>query len=160
MRRISGLASVVLANSIGCGVADWSRQDLLACASPNGTTVAVFFRELAGGAAGSQDQHVILRRADSAEEHLAFGMGHGYDVVLEWTNDDALVIHYPEEANVYNWRERFNVTVVGRAKTVEVTLSQKAARYGSFVDDTSRCAGGGRSIPVDDAIRPIDRPTR
>lgn len=150
---------IALAATVACD-GGGSRQDLLACASPSEATLAVFFREYGGGAGGWQYEHVALRARGSTEEKVAFEMAHGYDVVLEWTAEDALVIQYPEEATVFNEPGPVTVQLAGGDRPIQVTATKKLSRDGSFINDKLRCAGLSREVPLLENARPIERPIR
>ena len=110
--------------------------------------------------AGWQYEHVALRARGSTEEKVAFEMAHGYDVVLEWTAEDTLVIHYPEEATVFNNPDRFTAQLAGGDRPIQVTATKEPSRDGSFIDDKRRCAGLSREVPLLENARPIERPIR
>lgn len=143
------LAFVALCGAAACGLSD-ERQDLLACISPDGSKTALFYREFGGGAAGWQTEYVSVRPAKD-EPTSVFEMRHGYDVVLEWVSADTLTIHYPHEAVVYSIT---NDAKLADSSRLKVLLLEKPSKWGSFVNDKTRCAGGSVGA-IDSEPRPV-----
>src|SRR4051812_44117395 len=113
---------------IGCSPSDsgfGERKDILTCDSPEAALQAVFYGRQAGGAAGSQEEFVSVRRHKTdAKETVVFQMGHGYDVRLNWMSASRLVISYPRDAVVIGnpWKH-FSRELAGARVDVELVAA-------------------------------------
>ena len=75
---------------------------ILDCPSPDRTAKATFFWVHGGGAAGWAYFRVTVRGMNERlrPDRYQFQMRHGYDVRLIWKSPSALVVEYPDTANV------------------------------------------------------------
>lgn len=72
------------------------------CPSPDGLSVATFFREYGGGAAGWQSMGVQVQRAREkfSARGAPFEFAHAYQVQLHWASDSHLEIRFPSDASI------------------------------------------------------------
>lgn len=119
-----------------------SVERIFDCASADGEKVASFYRVFGGGAAGWQLMRVSLRREEETFEadDFIFEMSHGYDVRLEWSDSQSLVIGYPDTARVEK-------KPGSEADSVAISLRMLASVDGSFADsEDAGCFGSGAAL--------------
>jgi hypothetical protein len=129
----SAVIAVCIAFSACGGKSEGETEVLLKCLSSDGQTVAVFYREFGGGAAGWQYEFVSVSRSDDYEPAVVLKLKSGYDVNLRWTEPSRLEIGYPDTARVDHWQNWF-----GRADG-KVELLRLPSRNGMFLGRKGSC---------------------
>jgi hypothetical protein len=125
---------------IGCGM---SRETILECKAPDGEHIAEFYREYGGGAAGSQSEFVSVRRSDTSKRQVVLEMDRGYDVRLDWTSANHLVITYPGTARVRLYKSEFDVQIGGdKYRSWGSELKSAESTEGQFVTGKTACGNG------------------
>lgn len=120
---------------VACGNASKSQTEvLLKCPSPDGKSVAVFYREFGGGAAGWQYEAVSVSQPDDHVPSQVLKLKSGYEVVLRWAEPNRLEVGYPDSARVDHWQSWF-----GRMADGEVELLRHPSKNGMFTDQKGGC---------------------
>ena len=113
------------------------------CPSPNGEFMAVYWWQGGGGAAGWAEAFVtILPRGtpvDAVERWsrpAVFNFRHAHTLRIKWLTDNALLIEYPDSAEIVYARSRGPVINY---------LPAPGNQWGSFADG-DRCDSAGRVV--------------
>jgi len=112
------------------------------CPSPSGNKTATLFRISHGDNPIHQEMKINIRQANKQfnDDMASFSFKYGYDALIRWQSDDAIIIEYPVDSELTHQETVIFGTTYSFSSSdiIHVTYQEKPSTHGYFLIE-QRC---------------------